>query len=63
MDGVFSNTAVIREGESISQSSEKVFYAGSLWSLDVKRYRNAGDGLEYAAVYLRRRSPRVRSGA
>jgi hypothetical protein len=46
--------------EPKSLSSERVYFAGSLWCLDLKRYLQRGEdgsiGGEFIAVYLRRRS-------
>ena len=47
------------EGEPLSTSSERVYFAGSMWCLDLKRYINRPDNTEYVAVYLRRRALRV----
>jgi hypothetical protein len=47
------------DGEPLSTSSERIYFAGSLWCLDLKRYINKTDNLEYVAVYLRRRTLKV----
>lgn len=44
------------EGELWAFSSEKVYFAGSLWCIDLKRYQSKTEQAEFVAVYLRRRS-------
>lgn len=58
MSGVFAETNPndMNANETRSQSSERVYFAGSMWCLDLKRYTSTDDNSEYVAVYLRRRS-------
>lgn len=61
MTGVFADTMNNNmndnnTNETRSQSSERVYFAGSMWCLDLKRYTSTEDNSEYVAVYLRRRS-------
>lgn len=69
LQGVFSDAmtpgAAAAGGDASdarTMSSERVFFAGSLWCLEIKRYISAEEGGEYVAVYLRRRSMRTYSG-
>lgn len=64
MTGVFADTMQPVAGPdgnvngpdaSKTMTSERVYFAGSIWCLDIKRYISSEDGQEFVAVYLRRR--------
>jgi hypothetical protein len=52
--GVFSDAHMPTPDTPVTVTSDRFYFAGSLWSLDLKRY--IGDAHEMMAVYLRRRN-------
>jgi len=58
VNDVFERTLESVIADHLTFSSERIAFAGSVWNLDIKRHERT-TRQEFAAVYLRRRSPRV----